>query len=154
MTTSVKRAQKFHTDDASPPRSGQCFRRGGFAALRLRRRPGPDGCQSALWDCFEGRIFNREITKCLKVCLGVYIKSNPNCLNKCYVFHDREVWRFYWNFSARKITLFCIPSYLSGKAKRKAIPGEFVSRLAAGKTHLSFSFYWPVCVWEKWLSWC
>ena len=29
-----------------------------FATLRLRDRPGRDGCQSALWDCFEGCIFN------------------------------------------------------------------------------------------------
>ena len=29
-----------------------------FANLRLRGRPGRDGCQSALWDCFGGRIFN------------------------------------------------------------------------------------------------
>ena len=29
-----------------------------FATLRLRGRPGRDGCQSALWDCFSGRIFN------------------------------------------------------------------------------------------------
>ena len=29
-----------------------------FATLRLRDRLGRDGCQSALWDCFGGRIFN------------------------------------------------------------------------------------------------
>ena len=29
-----------------------------FATLRLRGRPGRDGCQTALWDCFGGRIFN------------------------------------------------------------------------------------------------
>ena len=29
-----------------------------FATLRLRGKPGRDGCQSALWDCFGGRIFN------------------------------------------------------------------------------------------------
>ena len=29
-----------------------------FATLRLRDRPGRDGCQRALWDCFWGRIFN------------------------------------------------------------------------------------------------
>ena len=27
-----------------------------FATLRLRRRPGRDGCQSALWDCFGEQI--------------------------------------------------------------------------------------------------
>ena len=27
-----------------------------FATLRLRGRPGRDGCQSAFWDCFGGRI--------------------------------------------------------------------------------------------------
>ena len=27
---------------------------GLFATLRLHRRPGRDGCQSALWDYFEG----------------------------------------------------------------------------------------------------
>ena len=27
-----------------------------FATLRLAGRPGRDGCQSALWDCFGGRI--------------------------------------------------------------------------------------------------
>ena len=30
-----------------------------FATLRLRDRSGRDGCQSALWDCFGGHIFNR-----------------------------------------------------------------------------------------------
>ena len=29
-----------------------------FATLRMRDRPGRDGCQSALWDCFGGCIFN------------------------------------------------------------------------------------------------
>ena len=29
-----------------------------FATLRLRGRPGRDGCQTALWDCSGGRIFN------------------------------------------------------------------------------------------------
>ena len=29
-----------------------------FATLSLRGRPGQDGCQSALWDCFGRRIFN------------------------------------------------------------------------------------------------
>ena len=29
-----------------------------FSNLRLRGRPGRDGCQTALWDCFGGRIFN------------------------------------------------------------------------------------------------
>ena len=29
-----------------------------LATLRLRDRPGRDGCQSALWDCFGERIFN------------------------------------------------------------------------------------------------
>ena len=27
-----------------------------FATLRLREKPGQDGCQSAFWDCFVGRI--------------------------------------------------------------------------------------------------
>ena len=31
---------------------------GLFATLRLRGRPGRDGCQRALWDCFGGRIYN------------------------------------------------------------------------------------------------
>ena len=31
---------------------------GLFATLRLRGRPGRDGCQSALWDCLGGRIYN------------------------------------------------------------------------------------------------
>ena len=29
-----------------------------FATLRLRGRPGLDGCQTALWVCFGGRTFN------------------------------------------------------------------------------------------------
>ena len=29
-----------------------------FATLRLSGGPGRDFCQSALWDCFGGRIFN------------------------------------------------------------------------------------------------
>ena len=29
-----------------------------FATLRLRGRPARDGCESALWDYFGGRIFN------------------------------------------------------------------------------------------------
>ena len=29
-----------------------------FATLRLHGRPGHDSCQSALWDCFGGHIFN------------------------------------------------------------------------------------------------
>ena len=29
-----------------------------FATLRLRNRLGRGGCQSALWDCSGGRIFN------------------------------------------------------------------------------------------------
>ena len=29
-----------------------------FATLRLRGRPGRDGCQTALWVCFGGRTFN------------------------------------------------------------------------------------------------
>ena len=29
-----------------------------FATLRLHRRPGHDGCQSTLWDCFGEHIFN------------------------------------------------------------------------------------------------
>ena len=32
-----------------------------FATLRLRDRPGRDGCQSALWDCFVRRIFNMAV---------------------------------------------------------------------------------------------
>ena len=37
-----------------------------FATLRLRRRPARDGCESALWDCFGGRIFNMAANLSLK----------------------------------------------------------------------------------------
>ena len=36
----------------------QCLRL--FATLRLRGRLGRDGCQSALWDCFEGQIWRHN----------------------------------------------------------------------------------------------
>ena len=37
-----------------------------FATLRLRGRPGRDSCQSALWDCFGGRIFNMATNSSLR----------------------------------------------------------------------------------------
>ena len=42
-----------------------------FATLRLRGRPGWDGCQTALWDCFGGRIFNMAAN------------SSPNTVPQC-----------------------------------------------------------------------
>ena len=37
-----------------------------FATLRLRTGPGRDGCQSALWDCFGGRICRYVENACPK----------------------------------------------------------------------------------------
>ena len=80
----------------------QPIRKGRFATLTLRGRPGQDGCQSALWDCFGEHIFNRDINSITGLYTFNYINKCPNCLNKCYIFHDREVLRFDLNFSARK----------------------------------------------------
>ena len=39
-----------------------------FATLRLRGRPGRDGCQSALWDCFGDRICRHASPKTVPQC--------------------------------------------------------------------------------------
>ena len=54
-----------------------------FATLRLHGRPGHDnGCQSALWDCFEEHIFNRVANVSPKTA-----RSPPKPQSGEYSFH-------------------------------------------------------------------
>ena len=55
MTSEVKRAQKFHTDDASLPRSGSCF---WLAEAKIPRDPTSAGRRTIqFWaQLFEGRL--------------------------------------------------------------------------------------------------
>ena len=56
---------------SSTPLFKSLFGKSVFVTLRLRGRPGRDDCQSALWDCFGGRIFN--------VAANSSIKTVPQC---------------------------------------------------------------------------
>ena len=57
--TDIKARHPFH-------RCQGLFANCVLATLRLRTGPGRDGCQSALWDCFRGRICRHVENACPK----------------------------------------------------------------------------------------
>ena len=97
-----KRAQKFHTDDASLPRTGKCFwlvmPRGKFAPTNQKHYPDLGSDASSVWNfctCFLDLISqgnqrrHREVSSYfLRLYALTNLKSNGSNLFKVLTFQD------------------------------------------------------------------
>ena len=77
----------------------------------LRGRPGRDGCQGALWDCFGGRIFNMAAN------------SSPKTVPQCTLTTTSTRWRIGYYEVAQETWVKLRPSKQShGTIQHKTDP--------------------------------